>query len=143
MQKNLFTTIALLLLFLTAVPSLQAQKKRNKKKDKDKTEEVVEPTPKTTPVQGAPKPYEEVITDEAVTKVGLMTTHKIGNKYYFELPIALMEKEIMVVSRISGYVKNLSFGGAGMKSRPQQVIRWQRIDDQILDAVGFLPQRGQ
>ena len=37
-----------------------------------------------------------------------------------------------MVSRIAGHVKNLNFGGAGMKSRPQQVIRWQQKDDKIL-----------
>jgi len=43
-----------------------------------------------------------------------------------------LEKEILVVSRISGYVKDLSFGGAGMKTRPQQVIRWQYKDGKVL-----------
>ena len=86
---------------------------------------------KKPPVKGAPKPYKEVITDKAVSQNGLMTTHKVGDKFFFELPVDLLEKEIMVVSRISGYVKNLSFGGAGMKSRPQQVIRWQKVDNKI------------
>ena len=38
----------------------------------------------------------------------------------------------MITSRISGFVKNLNFGGAGVESRPQQVIRWQKKDDKIL-----------
>jgi hypothetical protein len=58
--------------------------------------------------------------------------HKVDEKYYFEIPFDLMEKEILVVSRISGHVKGLNFGGAGMKSRPQQVIRWQKHDNKIL-----------
>lgn len=132
MQKNLFITISLLLLFLASTPAVQAQKKRKKKKEEEKTEVTTQPEKKPTPAKDAPKAYKEVITDKAVSKTGLMTTHKVGNKYYFELPMDLLEKEIMVVSRISGYVKNMSFGGAGMKSRPQQVIRWQKVDDQIL-----------
>ena len=118
---------------MASTPTVQAQKKRKKKKEEEKTEvTATKPEEAPTPAKGDLKPYKEVITEEAITKVGLMTTHKIGNKYYFELPMDLLEKEIMVVSRISGYVKNLSFGGAGMKSRPQQVIRWQKVDDQIL-----------
>ena len=39
---------------------------------------------------------------------------------------------MLVVSRIAGHVKGLNFGGAGMKSRPQQVLRWQKLDDKIL-----------
>jgi len=80
----------------------------------------------------APKAYADVITAEAQTDEGLFTVHKVGSKYFFEIPLTLLEEEILVVSRISGHVKNLNFGGAGMKSRPQQVIRWQRLDDQVL-----------
>jgi hypothetical protein len=78
------------------------------------------------------KDYAEIITDEADSQEGLFGVHKVEDKYYFEIGNDLLEKEILVVSRIAGYVKNLSFGGAGMKSRPQQVIRWQRHGDKIL-----------
>jgi hypothetical protein len=78
------------------------------------------------------KSYKDFITDKAVTDSGLFIVHKVEDKYYFELPSSLLEKEILVTSRISGYVRNLSFGGAGMRSRPQQVIRWQVKDKKIL-----------
>lgn len=78
------------------------------------------------------KPYDKVITREASSQVGLFTIHQVREKTYFELPFDLLEDELLVVSRISGFVKGLNFGGAGMKSRPQQVIRFQRHDDQIL-----------
>jgi hypothetical protein len=132
MQKNIFIPLLLILLFSFNTALIQAQKKRKKNKTKEEVEQVEPQTPKAAPEKGAPKAYKEIITDKAITKEGLMTTHKVGSKYYFELPMDLLEKEIMVVSRISGYVKNMSFGGAGMKSRPQQVIRWQQVDDQIL-----------
>jgi hypothetical protein len=79
-----------------------------------------------------PKAYDEVITADAQTDEGLFTVHKVDGKYYFEIPFTMLEEEILVVSRISGHVKGLNFGGAGMKSRPQQVIRWQRMDDQVV-----------
>lgn len=78
------------------------------------------------------KSYEDFITDKAVSSEGLFSTHKVKDKHYFEIPASLLEKEILVVSRISGFVKNLNFGGAGVKSRPQQVIRFQKMDDNIL-----------
>jgi hypothetical protein len=78
------------------------------------------------------KTYADIITEEAVTDSGLFIVHQVKGKYYFEIPSDLLEKEILVVSRISGYVNNLSFGGAGMRSRPQQVIRWQQKDNKIL-----------
>lgn len=76
--------------------------------------------------------YDKLITSKAVTDSGLFITHEVEGKYYFELPTTLMEKEILIVSRISGYVSNLSFGGAGMKSRPQQVVRWQIMNEKVL-----------
>lgn len=78
------------------------------------------------------KSYTDVITEEAITDEGFFTVHKVGAKYYFEVPKDLLEKEILVVSRIAGHVKGINFGGAGMKSRPQQVIRWQLKDNTVL-----------
>lgn len=78
------------------------------------------------------KGYEKIVDKETETQEGLFTVHKKDGKYYFEIEKELLDREILVVSRISGHVKGLNFGGAGMKSRPQQVIRWQRHDDHIL-----------
>ena len=77
-------------------------------------------------------PYDELITDKATTQKGLFDIHKVDNKYYFEIKEELLEEELLVVSRISGHVKNLNFGGAGMRSRPQQVIRWQKKDNTLV-----------
>lgn len=119
------------LLLLPLDGHAQKKKKKGKNQEPEKTEKPAAKK-KAPPKKGAPKPYKQVITKKALTQEGLITTHKVDEKYYFELPMDLLEKEIMVVSRISGYVKNLSFGGAGMKSRPQQVIRFQKVDDKIL-----------
>lgn len=109
-------------MFLVGHYDLQAQKK---KKKKDQQEEPQKPKSKD-------KAYSEVITSEAITDEGIIDFHKVDGKYYFEIPEGLLGKEILIVSRISGHVKGLNFGGAGMKSRPQQVIRFQKKDDQIL-----------
>ncbi len=107
--------IYLLLLFATATLSLMAQAPAKKKKAAPKK-----------------KTYSQVITDSAITSKGLFYTHIVDGKNYFEIPDALLEKEILIVTRISGFVKNLNFGGAGVKSRPQQVIRWQKMGEKIL-----------
>src|SRR5690606_30502657 len=78
------------------------------------------------------KPFSEVVTAEAQTDDGLFTVHRVGEKVYFQIPDSLLEREILVVSRIAGTVANLTFGGAGMTARPQQVVRWQRVGDQIV-----------
>ncbi|HVF97433.1 MAG TPA: zinc-dependent metalloprotease, partial [Flavisolibacter sp.] len=48
-----------------------------------------------------PRPYSEIITAKAKTDKGLFTTHKVDDKYYFEIPDALLGREILVVNRIS------------------------------------------
>jgi len=104
---------ALLFCFLLfCLPSI-AQDKKDEKEKKEKT-------------------YSEVITEEAQSSKGLISTHLVDGKNFFEISKDLLEKEILVVSRISGFVKNLNFGGAGVKSRPQQVIRWQKVGKKIL-----------
>src|SRR5437764_9532958 len=49
----------------------------------------------------APRPYSEIITSRAHTSKGLLTTHRLDDKYYFEIPDSLLNREILVVNRIS------------------------------------------
>lgn len=78
------------------------------------------------------KPFSKIITKDAETDEGLFNVHKVDDEYYFEIPNEVLDREVLLVSRISGTIQNLSFGGAGMKARSQQVIRWQRKDDKLL-----------
>src|SRR5215204_905830 len=47
------------------------------------------------------RPYSEIITAKAKTDRGLFTTHKVEDKYYFEIPDSLLGREILVVNRIA------------------------------------------
>ena len=82
--------------------------------------------------KGDLKKFSEVITKDAKTDEGLFNVHKVDDKYYFEIPNEMMEREMLLVSRVAGAVQNLSFGGAGQKARSQQVVRWQRKENNIL-----------
>lgn len=114
-----YTVFCMLLLMFTVITPTTAQEAKKEKEKKEKNDSKI-------------KAYEDIITEKAISDEGLFNVHKVGAKYYFEIPDELLEKEILVVSRIAGFVKDLNFGGAGMKSRPQQVIRWQRKDEKIL-----------
>jgi hypothetical protein len=46
-----------------------------------------------------PRPYKEVITEKARSQKGMLTVHKVDDKYYFELPDSLLGKEILAVTR--------------------------------------------
>ena len=119
--------LLLAVMFVAFSTDIHAQKKKKKKKG-DQTEEPAKPKKK----KGALKEYSEVITKNAISDDGLITSHRVGDDFYFEIPADLLEKEILIVSRIAGHVKGLNFGGAGMKSRPQQVIRFQKNGKSIL-----------
>ncbi len=125
MKRVLILFVAVV--FVAFSTDIHAQKKKKKKKG-DQTEEQAKPKKK----KGALKDYSEVITEDAISDEGMITSHRVGDDYYFEIPSDLLEKEILIVSRISGHVKGLNFGGAGMKSRPQQVIRFQKNGNNIL-----------
>jgi len=115
-MKKLTFTLAVLFVISSFTGFAQRKKKNKNGSDKPKTE----------------KSYSDVIKANAQTDEGIIDFHKVDNKYYFEIPNDLLEKELLIVSRISGHVKGINFGGAGMKSRPQQVVRFQKKDDKIL-----------
>jgi len=128
MIKPLRHLLSLCLLALAMSLSMPADAQIFGGKKKSKTSATAKPKKE----KGKIKPYKEVITKKAVSDPGLITVHKVDDKYYFELSKDVMDQEILVVTRVSGFVKGLNFGGAGTKSRPQQVIRWERNDFQIL-----------
>jgi hypothetical protein len=64
------------------------------------------------------KPYKDVITNKAVTQRGLFIVHKVEERYYFEITNSLLNKDILLVNRISkaatdGRIQNALFGYAG------------------------------
>src|SRR5690554_2396175 len=85
------------------------------------------------------KPYDQVITRHAQTDQGLFTTHRVDDKLYFEIPQEVLEKDMLLVSRIAGVPSG--FGGgyvnAGSKVN-EQVVRWYRRGDYIdLKVISF------
>ena len=52
-------------------------------------------------VRAQPRPYATVITDKALTRKGMITTHKLDDKFFFEIADTTLGRDILVVSRIS------------------------------------------
>jgi len=126
-HKALFLHSLCLMALVFLCMSIQAQKKKSKNEVSETTQ-----ADSTKDQKEKIKNYTDIITSDAVTDSGLFITHQLKGKYYFEIPEDILDREILVVSRIAGITEGLSFGGAGMKSRPQQVIRWQRMGNKIL-----------
>jgi len=111
--------------------TLNSQDVLAQKKD-DKPATPAAPATPPKPATGKIKPYDEVITKNAETRKGVFSVHKVDEKYYFEVPDSLLERDMLIVSKISGYVENFSFGGAGMDAHSQQMVRWGKQGNQIL-----------
>lgn len=75
------------------------------------------------------KKYSEVITDEAVSDSGLFVVHKVDDEYFYEIPNDVLDKEMLLVSRIARTADNIGYGGEQIGS---QMVRWQRHDNSIL-----------
>lgn len=77
------------------------------------------------------KKFSDIVKDDAVSDEGVINVHKVDDKYYYEIPNDILDREMLLVTRVSGSTENFSFGGAGQKARSQQVIRWQRKENSI------------
>ena len=120
----ILSTIAAFMLFPT---NQFAQSKKKSKK-----EETATPPPEKKP-ESAIKEYSKVITKDAVSDDGLFKVHKVDKKYYFEIPNKYLNKDMLLVSRLSKLPSNLGGGyvNAGSETN-EQLIVWQRFQDKIL-----------
>ncbi|MGV6832439.1 MAG: zinc-dependent metalloprotease [bacterium] len=83
---------------------------------------------KPKPKKGAIQPYEKVITKEAKSDAGLFTVHKLDDKYFYEIPDSLFDREMLMVTRISKTASGIGFGGGKQNT---QVLRWQKKDKKV------------
>ncbi len=79
--------------------------------------------------KGGIQPYSKVITKEAKSDPGLFTVHMVDDKYYYEIPDSLLEREMLMVTRIAKTATGIGFGGGKANT---QTLRWQRKNDNIL-----------
>jgi len=75
------------------------------------------------------KTFDEIITKKAVSDQGLFAVHDVDGKFYYEIPDALLGKEMLMVTRIAKTANGLGFGGGKQNT---QVIRWVKKRKQIL-----------
>ncbi len=54
------------------------------------------------PNRRAPRPYDQVITDKAKSERGVLAVHKVDERYFFEIDNAMLGRDFLLVSRISG-----------------------------------------
>lgn len=85
------------LLLLGATPHVEAKIFERKKK---KAQTEVKAAPVKQNINGL-KPYAQVITPKAKSSFGFLTVHKVDNNYFFEIPDSMLNRDILIVNRIS------------------------------------------
>ncbi|WP_158796337.1 zinc-dependent metalloprotease [Pedobacter sp. L105] len=95
----------------------------------------------TTPAPQPPPPakkdeikhFKDVITAKARTKNGLFKTYKVDDKWFFEIPDTLLNREMLVVSRLNKVPSGVSVGNQqyGGEELNDQVWQWERRGKQI------------
>jgi hypothetical protein len=74
------------------------------------------------------KPYSKVVTKDAKTNTGLFDVHFVDDKYLFEIPDSLFNREMLMVTRIAKTANGIGFGGG---KQNEQVLRWQVKGDKV------------
>ena len=99
---------------------------KDKKKNKKKAS-----TEATTKKEKKETKYDKLFKDKKVTTAkGFITLHKLDNKIYFELPIKVMNRDILLGSTIVETTDN-QFGCVGEKSGDPFLIRFVQRDSTI------------
>jgi len=127
-QKILSRILVVVVLFGLTL-DIEAQRKKKKKRNKGETEQIVKPKPKPKPKKGAILAYEKVVTKEMKTDEGLFKVHSLDDTFLFEVPDSLLNREMLMVTRIAKTANGIGFGGGKANT---QVLRWERKKKKIL-----------
>ena len=103
--------------------------KSSKEASKSKANTTAAKPPAKKPGKNDIQPYNKVITKKAVTDKGLFDVHKIDDKYFYEIPDTLFEREMLMVTRIAKTANGIGFGGGKQNT---QVLRWQKKDKKVI-----------
>lgn len=110
-MKNVLNLFCALSLMMSA--SAFSQQKDSVKVDvKAKKDTVNTAKPKDKKPEKI-QPFEKVITNKAVSDEGIITVHKVEDKYYFEIPDKALKKEFLVVTRLTKAGAEMRMGTVG------------------------------
>ncbi len=79
--------------------------------------------------EGGMKAYSDVISSSAVTDDGVFKVHTDGDDLFFEIPLPLLGREMVLQSRIAKTANGVGFGGS---QSDFSVVAWERMGDRIL-----------
>lgn len=79
-----------------------------------------------------PRPYAQVITARALSDAGMITVHRVDDRWFFELPDSILRRDQLLVSRIAGVPAGVDgFISAGT-SLNERLVRFERAGDRVV-----------
>jgi hypothetical protein len=79
--------------------------------------------------QEGPRPYRDVITAQAVTDSGVFHVHRIGERFYYEIPRNMLGRQFRLVVDRRGTIRGIGWAGEQISAR---VVRWDRVNNRVL-----------
>jgi hypothetical protein len=123
-ENKLVVYLAALFVFVLLAEPTIAQKKKDKTPPPATTEQ-----PEKEKKEGGIQSYDKVITAKAKTDAGLFNVHQVDDKFFYEIPDSLLEREMLMVTRISKTADEIRYGGDILND---QVLRWQVKNKKVL-----------
>jgi hypothetical protein len=74
------------------------------------------------------EPYDEVITEDAITREGLFKTHRVDDDLFYEIPDSLYGREMLLIGRPVENSAATGFFGGG----PRMIVQWERQGDRVV-----------
>jgi hypothetical protein len=87
------------------------------------------PPPCTANPYNGPRAYDAVIRPETKTQNGIFKVHEHGNCHYYEIPVAELGKDFLLMAQIA---RNTIGAGYGGRMVGALVVRWERRDNRVL-----------
>jgi len=127
MTRSFRSALVALIATLVIVSPLAAQDPPAPQAPEAAQPQTTPPAPQATP-PGTPRPYDRVITKDAKSDTGVFTVHRIGERLYYEIPAAQLNKEFLWVSQIARTTIGAGQGGQAVGSR---VVKWERHNNRV------------
>ena len=105
----------------TALPLLQEEEEEEQEADTTETGEEAEEADTVTK-------YTDVITEDAITSEGLFDTHMIEDKLFYEIPLDMLDREMLLLTRIARTPSGVGYGGSKTNT---STVRWERDKERV------------
>ena len=72
--------------------------------------------------------YTDVITEDAITTEGLFKTHMIKDELFYEIPLDMLGREMLLLTRIARTPTGVGYGGSKTNT---STVRWEKNQERI------------